>query len=765
MVNDSKSSPGLRLRLFYTDKVLHEINAGSITGEIEIGRSSACAWAVPATDTLISSHHAVLVRDGRDITLRDKGSKNGTWFEGKRITEKKIKVGDHFTLGHCVLKVEMESAEAVAKHLVELEVLNGNQRGEVKAITADRLIIGTSPEADLLLTDELVSRQHATIIRRNEDSYWLKALATTNGTKVNDVPLRADQERLLKNGDRIALAHVELLFRDGSTHHDHGQALRRLGVMAAAVAVFMSLYFGWQLIRSSAASTVNQAQALKEAGQFSRARELLDGAVNRRGYRNVQMNADLLRAQVTKCETTSMQWSNVQQQLEKKDWAAAAAQLGSLQSLYNDNDAWGWREGSTLREHARQVKTWLDAYLNAGHPENFSGAALADGTQQLATAIKQMQSQKNYDALVAAANERLKNLQQYAASYASLNAALQKISQSTLPSATVLKSALAEMENCRTNPAASVRQKAETMLPLARQLAASHQQLEQAIRLTRDLQFKEAASLKPGLPAPEDCMVEARLFDFRRNLENSWNNFKSELTVVSRLVGALSSRISSPESEPPDLVYWRDQSALEKVLQCDSLTRPYPKRTRAEPSGEYDRAVGIEFLYGWLRAVGTQSSSSQQEPQFETKLMAARQTIEAARVMVNFFPTASDKPYLQDGQLKQWAEAARKTLSLREAIVGELSQRSQSVTGRESLIAGGIALRLMDEPDAALAKKLAGQMAALRSAVFALNNKKDSANLVEQRIEISKAILQTGLPGDPVVNQIWQASNNSDKSE
>ncbi|MEY4918644.1 MAG: hypothetical protein RL616_2557, partial [Verrucomicrobiota bacterium] len=490
-----------------------------------------------------------------------------------------------------------------------------------------------------------------------------------------------------------------------------------------------------------------------------------DGAVNRRGYRNVQMNADLLRAQVAKCETTSLQWSNVQQQLEKKDWAAAAAQLGSLQSLYNDNDAWGWREGSAVREHARQVKTWLDAYLNAGHPENFSGAALADATQQLATAIKQMQSQKNYDPLVTAANERLKNLQQYAASYASLNAALQKISQPTLPSAAVLKSALAEMENCRTNPAASVRQKAETMLPLARQLAASHQLLEQAIRLTRDLKFKEAASLKPGLPSPEDCMVEARLFDFRRNLENSWNNFKSELTVVSRLIDGLSSRINSPESESPDLLYWRNQPALEKVFQCDSLTRPYPKRTRLEPSGEYDRAVGLEFFYGWMRALGTQSGSSQQEPQFETKLMAARQTIEAARAIVNFFPTASDKPYLQDGPLKQWVEAARKTLGLREEIITELSQRSAAATGREALIAGGIALRLMNEPDAILSKKLGGQVAVLRNNVLALNNQKDTAASVEQRIEINKAILQTGLPGDPIVNQVWQASINSGNTE
>ena len=46
--------------------------------------------------------------------------------------------------------------------------------------------------------------------------------------------MRADQERLLKDGDHIALAHVEIAFHDSSTRHDHKQTLRRLGVMVAA---------------------------------------------------------------------------------------------------------------------------------------------------------------------------------------------------------------------------------------------------------------------------------------------------------------------------------------------------------------------------------------------------------------------------------------------------------------------------------------------------------------------------------------------------
>ena len=355
---------------------------------------------------------------------------------------------------------------------------------------------------------------------------------------------------------------------------------------------------------------------------------------------------------------------------------------------------------------------------------------------------------------------RLKNLQQLVASYAGLNAALQKISQPTLPSAATLKAALAELENCRTNPAASVRQKAEAILPLASQLAASHRQLDQAVRLVRELRFREAIALKPGLPAPEECMVDARLFDFRKNLEGSWSNFKTEITVVSRLMDAFTSRISSLEAEPRDLIYWRDAAALEKIFQCDSLGDPFPKRTRTEPVGEYDRAVGIEFFYGWLKALGSQNLAGLQAPPFETRVMAARTTVAAARAIVNYFPTPNDKPYLQDGLVKQWVEKARHVLSLRDEVAGELNQRSKQTSGRTAIIAGGVALQLLDETDSPFAKNIAAQLTALRSAVVALNNQRDSA-AVARRIEIRKNILQMGLPGDPLVNQMWIESLQS----
>jgi len=756
MVALSNANPGLRIRLKYNDKVLCEIHAGEISAEIDIGRSSSCAWRVPSEDPLISSRHAVLSRQGRIVVLQDKGSKNGTWFKGKRIEERKLKAGDRFTLGHCVLTVESENAEAVVKAVAELEVLTGNQRHERKSIQADRLNIGAAPDSDLLLTDDLVSRNHAVLIRKGEDSYWLKAFNTTNGTKVNDVPLRADQERLLKNGDRIAVAHVELIFRDGSDIRDHGHALRRLVVMVVCAAVAIALYFSWQLIRGPAAAEVHRAQAFKESGDFAQARLQLDGALSRRGYQDVQINADLLRSQLSKCEASSMQWQTIQTNLQKQDWTNAASQLGTLLAMYNDNDAWGWKNGPKVRESAWQTKVWLDAYLGAGHPEALSSAALKDCGQRLAKTIKELESQSDLQALRTAVMERQKKLNQISKNYLGLDHALQQLGQPTLPSANVLQSSVAEIEQNATTSVGPVRQKAEDILPLVRQLASSYEQLLLAIKTAQGMRFTEVQALKPNLPQPEECMIDGNLFEFRRNLENSWANFKNELPVVTRLTETLADRLGSPEAESAELLYWRNGEALQKVFQCDSLAGRFPKRTRTEPQGEYDKALCVEWFYAYVDGRNDEIPDAP----FESRLGATLQTMKAAKALVKFFSGSDDKRYWQDGRIKQWVDAARRLLQLRDNIASEMRQRAQRVSGREALIAGGIAWSLMDTPDKDFRKSLAGQVANLHKSVLSLNYQRDSADSTE-RIELRKKILNLGLPGDPVVNQMWVESNSS----
>lgn len=72
-------------------------------------------------------------------------------------------------------------------------------------------VIGRSPECDLLLANESISRQHARIARE-EDGWVLRDLESKNGSRVNTFHVT---EQVLRNGDRLDLGTIRLYVEIG----------------------------------------------------------------------------------------------------------------------------------------------------------------------------------------------------------------------------------------------------------------------------------------------------------------------------------------------------------------------------------------------------------------------------------------------------------------------------------------------------------------------------------------------------------------------
>lgn len=68
--------------------------------ELVIGRSSECAVQLPGDE--VSRQHAQIVRDGPIFVIRDLGSKNGTFHNGRRVTEAVLEVQDVIRTGDWV---------------------------------------------------------------------------------------------------------------------------------------------------------------------------------------------------------------------------------------------------------------------------------------------------------------------------------------------------------------------------------------------------------------------------------------------------------------------------------------------------------------------------------------------------------------------------------------------------------------------------------------------------------------------------------------
>lgn len=83
-------------------RTLFEVSAG----ESVIGRDRGCAIRIEADS--VSRHHARLSATGRELSIEDLGSKNGTWVAGERIRGTvALTDGLSFRLGSETIRVEL----------------------------------------------------------------------------------------------------------------------------------------------------------------------------------------------------------------------------------------------------------------------------------------------------------------------------------------------------------------------------------------------------------------------------------------------------------------------------------------------------------------------------------------------------------------------------------------------------------------------------------------------------------------------------------
>lgn len=88
--------------------------------------------------------------------------------------------------------------------MTKLHIVNGLNRGESYDIKRDIITVGRSPDNDIPLKDNFVSRQHLKI-RREGNRYFIEDLKSSNGTFVNGRQIRPGVELEIGEGLPIAI--------------------------------------------------------------------------------------------------------------------------------------------------------------------------------------------------------------------------------------------------------------------------------------------------------------------------------------------------------------------------------------------------------------------------------------------------------------------------------------------------------------------------------------------------------------------------------
>lgn len=99
-----------------------------------------------------------------------------------------------------------------------LMVLSEKFRGMIFDLKEDAVSAGRNDQRDICIKDPSLSSYHCDFIH-TEEGYFVCDRDSTNGTRLNNVPLNAGEMYPLKNSDLLQLGSVEVMFdfNDGTS--------------------------------------------------------------------------------------------------------------------------------------------------------------------------------------------------------------------------------------------------------------------------------------------------------------------------------------------------------------------------------------------------------------------------------------------------------------------------------------------------------------------------------------------------------------------
>lgn len=268
-------------------------------GGLVIGRKvkgSRCDLLID--EDLASRKHAEIRLEEGAYLIRDLESVNGTSVKGKKVNDPVyLSDGDEIVIGSTRIKFltdgddedddKTRAARSESKEkpspsspskgkqdsgplTVTLRVTKGPMEGNEFPNPDFPLRIGKNKdENDLVLQDEMISRNHAEIIREFE-SFYLVDLESANGTFVNGRKLRAGKREILANGDQIVLGGAATLSFGIA---DVRKQRKILAIVLVCVALVSGGALAVKMLRPPdiAGQQIQSAQKLRRDGKLTEA--------------------------------------------------------------------------------------------------------------------------------------------------------------------------------------------------------------------------------------------------------------------------------------------------------------------------------------------------------------------------------------------------------------------------------------------------------------------------------------------------------------
>ena len=772
------SSKELIIRFELNGDVLQEISSADIKEEIAIGRNPASTWVIPPMDKSASNNHAKLFVKGGHVIIKDMQSRNGTFFQGERITERKLQAGDQIRIGDCLLKVEspVESGGRKAIHpFNRLEQLNGEAKGKLYDLDQETMKIGSAPDCAIVFNDAVISHYHACLECRPDGSMWIKDMGSRNGTKVNGTPLSMnlnDSARLLKDGDVITISYVDLRYWDKYVQHVRSHIGLKIATVILTLVVVLGGYFMWLNATPSAKSHIEKARLAAQNEDFKSARSQLEAAANARGADTHRYERDELSKQVDQWEDTIQKWAEAKALFADGRWISANKILSPM--LSSNMELWKWNDttAAQAKNEALLVKRVNDAFLEARstlEEKSSTVSAIEASIKNLSNELSTLPSSipEFCQPLIIAATDVKEEIVRTSDELKAIDATLNDIKDiAKLPDViakldTISENA-AKRHVERKKEGVKYSTKVESFIADLRQpldkLANAQKSLQANYQAVAALEFTKIVKELP-LPTTAECGVYPVLGDKRAELERLNKTFCEDAKQMRNLVETLANRELASGQMPDYMKRLFDKQVQADVLACDIFKYPLPRWNRTEPAGNYDRVLGLEIFYNFLVMLPSEfDSASMEDASFKPDIYQARQDFNVLEDFMKFWERDSFKAVrnVKNGnKAADYVMHADDVIQRRDELVVSMKKLALAGEDRSAVIAGGIAILLGQQakllPDD-FPNTINAKVRAVRAKTNAIAKQEATP---EQIIANRQKILDIGIPGDSIVKISW----------
>jgi len=769
----------MRISLEFNDTELTTLLDAEWQGDVFVGRGSECNWLVPSEDAAVGRKHVRLFKQGGGIYLEDLDSKNGCFLKGRRIRKKiRLKAGQKITIGQSAIVVRSGEEAGKASFTPFVEVKEGSRKGTRVAVGAKGVRIGSDPESELVLLDELVvSRLHAFIgCNRSGGSCWIEDMGSTNGTRVNGEILQPKRKRPLKPGDLIQVAHVDILYTDGAALNRQKRVYHTLAIAAVTLLAVIGIYNLYiRGLKDDAAKLINLAKRAAAEEKFQVADQYMADILLAPGYDRVRDDAEKLQASMAGWRSTASRWRRVESDLMRTElwdgngWRTSDAVRQLITDInhlctFTARTDWEWDVSVThvYVRHVQLAKQLIDGLFaisglmrqsDAAADVERIGKAITDVESAIQEARSLGLSEQGalLSGLCSASDRLVTEAGKWAREIETVDEMVRNVGSEWPPP---LQPLIAKLETLQSNETTTARVRIGTILPPLRELDTAYQVIQERIAAVRLLRLQDA--LAPvELPSRELCARNKSISVLRDRLESAWVSLQRQIGVIQSSTEQVN-RSLQPFGGADAFMQKCDIDSLLTTLQTyDCLKGALPRRMRSEAASAYDRIVGVEALYDTLRA-------GQRVPVDATWTPELYQMVSCFDVLDSAVRDVSsdDIKWLMSGRLAEQTAQWKRLAGLRDNMTDRLVRLAPERQGRDALLSAGMLLVLSRSSESIQLEGVpVGQWSisrlnALRNELMELN-KKYSVASAEKQIEIREEVLGIGLPGDPVVKAMW----------